>query len=95
MPFQINVTASITPANIKSEIEAAFDDAYKGDRGDDETAAEFLERKLEEHIVAIYQSRKSQSAAAETTRAIIKDITANAQIKQKKMKPVQPEDGKN
>lgn len=89
MPFQINVTASITPANTKNEIEAAFDGVYKGERGDNETTAEFLERKLEEHVLAIYSSQKSNTAASAASAAIVADLRGNAQIKQKKVKPAQ------
>ena len=90
MAFQINATIGISPATIKAEIEAAFDAAYKGERGDDETPSEFLERKLEEHVLAIYQSRKASDAAATASRNVQSDIAANAQIKQKKMKPEPP-----
>ena len=92
MAFQINVTTNISPANIKAEIEAAFDAAYKGERGDDETTSDFLERKLEEHVLAIYQSRKSSDAAENASRNVIAEIAANAQIKQKKMKQTLPPD---
>ncbi|MFN0108514.1 MAG: hypothetical protein ACKVZH_06635 [Blastocatellia bacterium] len=87
MPFQININATISPPNIKAEIEQAFDESYKGERGDDESLAEFLERRLEEYVLSIYRNHKTQSAAADVTRTLTKSITADAEIKRKKMKP--------
>jgi len=85
--FTITVNLTINPSQTKQAIEAAFDAAYRGERGDDESPEEFMLRKLEEHVLAIYQSRASNDAAAEASRNVLKNITEQAQIRQKKMKP--------
>lgn len=87
-PFTINVSVTIQPDDVRQDIEAIFDAAYRGERGSDETTGEFLQRKLEQHILDIYGSRKSQSAGAEVVRTLQKDITEAANIKQRKDKPV-------
>lgn len=85
--FTITVSLTINPPQTKQAIEAAYDAAYRGERGDDESPEEFMLRKLEEHVLAIYQSRASNDAAEEASRNVLKTITQQAQIRQKKMKP--------
>lgn len=85
--YTIEVTVNIQPDDRRQDIETVFETAYRGEIGDDETLGEFLTRKLEQHVLEIYTSRKSQSAGAEVVRTLQKDLVQAAAIKQKKMKP--------
>lgn len=86
-PYTIDVKVSIQPDGRRQDIETVFETAYRGEIGDDETLGEFMTRKLEQHVLDIYSSRKSQAAGAEIVRTQQKDLVEAATIKQKKMKP--------
>lgn len=80
--FSIKANLTIEPSDVKAAIESAFDVAYRGQRGSAETQEEFLLRKLEEHVLAIYQNHVSQAAAAEASQRVQEEIIARAQIRQ-------------
>jgi len=94
-PFQIEINVNVVDPTTKQPLQDVADGiantfitAYRGEIGDDESAAHFLGRKLEQHVLDIYQSRKAQEESAAVSRSITKEIVAAAVIKERKDKPV-------
>lgn len=84
--FNLSVSVSISNPQIEAEIQTAFENTYRNERGDDESLADFVERKLEEQMLSIYASQHSNATAAAAVREVTKDITAAATIKKRKDK---------
>lgn len=94
-PFEIEIEVRVVDPvtkqpleDVANDIAGTFAAAYRGEIGDDETGAHFVSRKLEQHVLGIYESRKAQEEAAAVSRSITKDVVAAAVIKQRKDKPV-------
>lgn len=94
-PFEIEVEVKVVDpvtkqplTDVATNIANAFATAYRGEIGDDESGAHFLSRKLEQHVLDIYQSRAAQEEAAAVSRSITKDIVNASVVKQRKDKPV-------
>lgn len=94
-PFEIEVSVRVVDpvtkqplSDVATNIANAFASAYRGEIGDDESGDHFVSRKLEAHVLDIYQSRKAQEEAAAVSRSITKDIVEASAIKQRKDKPV-------
>lgn len=88
--FSINASISISPDNVRQDIEEVFVRAYGG-IGDDETPAEFVARKCEEFILNTYSTHKANFEADALRAQIITEVKEVAAIKQRKDKPAEEE----
>lgn len=84
--FSITASIRIEPAATRKEIEEAFQLHY-GDRGTDETPAEHVLRKIEEHVLQVYRDRASQVTAQAALAAHREQINTAATIRLKKDQP--------
>lgn len=85
--FSINVSINIQPPEIKQIIEQTCVKLFGQDKGDDETDAEFLERRTEEWILNWFKTDQANLAASQASQSTAAQIEVEASIKKRKDKP--------
>jgi len=85
--FSITVSIDIQPPEVKQAIEQTCIKLFGQDKGDDETDAEFLERRTEEWILNWFKVDQANLVASQANQTTAAQIESDASIKRRKDKP--------